>query len=652
MKKFILGGIGGAMLLAAPPLWAQSILDYPEGGVVLGHGWDTNRASKTPDVCVVFQEASSQASGGQQVSSEASQASDRYTLSKSLDISAEVQVKSWLGTKYDAKSDFSSKVSIDESSLLVTELVMVYNGEKFAAPAALNTAAFTAAIHSQPQTARNPIEVQKALRIDPRAVFQHYAPIIQPALASAKTVRQKHQALGAALASVYKTSASTGASLRLTDEMANLSKSNPVEFRRRCGDGFVGAISEGGQLASTYSFNSASKSQQDNIAATLGVSGGIIGSYSGSARVSTTIKQNKLDQNLSIKYFAQGGSGDPIPAKLEEIESRVNGFAASVAQHPYQYRIFIYDYKDYTSNYSGGPIAETTNFEKVAWEYAKAKQLFDTVSGIIQDVNKFNNGELPPNSYLFGRWAHNINDLQKVQETAQQRLSKMRTAADTCAKDAKNCTLPSPPEFDDLSLRAVFPLPMAKRDQASVANAVFGTDLAYANEVVNFWLKRPNAQRCRISQDPLYCKLDSAFNSIVSQVKVGQARVSLQTENGSCLQAKGGDFAFQEGACPTLYKNDRSLYFYYTDARQDIRRDDDWSKCLGYPTNPMRMVWAPVFEKCSSKSFDPKWRIVPTKDGKLNFLRPATKKCLYLGPGEKDCESSLKFNIHSVVPVI
>ncbi|HSV29165.1 MAG TPA: hypothetical protein VLL76_06390 [Candidatus Omnitrophota bacterium] len=643
-RNSILCGTACAALLAAASAVAQvpqppRVIDYPQEGVQLGTGWHSQTASKTSSICVVFQEAHSQI--GQQVVFDKAQVSDRYSLARSIDVSAEWHLKAGIlaSKTVDAKAHYASKTRIDESSLVVTELVTVDNGYAYAAPAAVESQKFGAALQGQSPMAHDPAKTQRALGIDPRMVDAHAGQTLSAHIATAKSAKQRHNALGTGLNELYKAGGSTASSVRLTDDMAALLKSNPGEFRRLCGDGFVAGIKQGGELAATYTFHTYSKSQQDDISAKLGFKvNGIVSDYSGSVSVSRSIRQNNLNQKLSIDYFQQGGSGEPIPVTLDAIDAAVTSFAGAVKTAPFNYKIVIVDYGTLPGG-GGTLMADMSSFDKVTWEYAKAEQTYQTASDLLEAVYTLEGAKWPQKAYLFGRWGYDKTDLQKVQANALTRLNQMKGLAQNCA--AGNCTAPD--VWDDLAARIVFPLPipdynLTGSDQVELVRTLVGDPAWYTRQVTDYWIRRANSQRCQFDRDPLFCKPDLAFNNVPDLIKTARPRLSLLFWQ-NCFGNSGGSVVYK--SC----SNDPTAKDVFYNELGQLQGDTNRNLCL--TEDDKRHV---SFRSCSEKGRN-RWSFVQGRDGELYFKNSDTNLCIseyettICGVAPKPIRDAYKFKI-------
>lgn len=631
---------GMAVLAQSPEMvFAQSlpskprVLAYPGGAggipTPLGIGWNSDTVSATPSICIVFQEATSQDSDA--VYSTRTVVSDKFTHSQAINVSADVQVKGIAGVSVDAKTTYSNSTEISGSELTVVDHMTVDRGVRYAAPATVgNVAQFTSQVQTQSAANRDPSQIQRALNIDTSAVHQRFAgALATPTVTHARTQRERAMSFATALQHIstqggtaaIRTNNATAASrpselsqplpagiarlagvttggsipsdsfaatVRLTDDMAQLATSNPIEFRRRCGDGYVASISQGGELAITYRIAASSVQRQQEIASSLGVSysGGVV-SGSANVSVSTTLKNMNESGHTSITMYRSGGSGQPVATTLDQIDALVSGFPAAVQSAPRNYLITVIDYRtlpNYSSTAAG--MKEITGYELLAWEYGKAAAVHAAATDILADYQSAQSGQ--PAKYLFGR-SGTLDGVRQAQAAATARLTAIRAVAQSCMTGG-SCAVSG--TFDDYALRAAFPLPILSANVGSVAQALWSADSAYRAAVVSQWIDGPNAIRCLARPgDPAFCADDSALQTSRSRVPVTTAWFMLElTGNpGTCLRVPPRPNGWAtSGPCPGGTGDPTYLFRYDQDS--GVLRPQSWQSDTAAAFMPARWL--------------------------------------------------------------
>lgn len=105
-------------------------VDYPDGGVELGQGWESTAGQKTNASCIDFTEAKDLA---QDKTLDLKEVTDKSSLMNQLDVSAEAQVKGIAGSA-SAKVKFVSSTKVDEEQSNFSVHARVLNGANFVGP--------------------------------------------------------------------------------------------------------------------------------------------------------------------------------------------------------------------------------------------------------------------------------------------------------------------------------------------------------------------------------------------------------------------------------------------------------------------------------------------------------------------------------------
>jgi hypothetical protein len=106
-------------------------VDYPESGVQLANGWDSRSDEKTSSPCIDFTEFHDTASSK---SLDLKEITNKSSMMKSLDVSAEVQVKAIGGGGGSAKTKFATSSNVNEEQSNFTVHAVVANGADYVAP--------------------------------------------------------------------------------------------------------------------------------------------------------------------------------------------------------------------------------------------------------------------------------------------------------------------------------------------------------------------------------------------------------------------------------------------------------------------------------------------------------------------------------------
>lgn len=658
MKRPVTGCIITVVAFAsASPAWADG---KPNTYSMLKHelvtpasGFDTKSVSPKPATCIEYDLADTRG-GAQDVKMFKTMISDQYSMAEALDISADVQVKS-INTEVNAQTSYVQKTNIEGSSLSLAEFVKIEQGmvavDQKKSNVELPSLAAQMSKQAPAASLEDRLKLQARAGNDPHQAGQALQASLNLHRSQAPTMKARSAATASTMAGAAK-------SIRLTDEAAALSRSNPTEFRRICGDGYVASISYGGTLAFTYTFLTQSKSEQTNIAGKLNVSyGSPTVSASGSLAMSDEVKKASDQKRLAITYMSSGGSGTPIPTTFEQVDGVVSGFAAAVKEAPAAYEFTVVPYSNLPNFEGAGTMAGTDRFMNVAWEYSKARNLKDTADRIIADYNDRVNGTgRTDNKYLWARWGFGINELQKVQAAAGGRLTQLKTTAEACL--ASNATTCSVDPFDDNQWRVFFPLPYDDGNMGAMAVAIWGDSSKYAAQVVDYWIKQPNNMYCGLSSD--FCKLDQELSVYERRVVSRPAVAALKVRGTDrCLIGKMDGLVVTD-SCPTN-ANQKERFFSYDTAKAQLSTQAAKGGCLSVNRMnlPGKTMTQAKFGTCNQTAGANTWTIFSTDDkGGLYFSSNAPEysgQCLdYSGglPGVSSrCDGALVFTFHRVEPL-
>ncbi|RZU35618.1 hypothetical protein [Edaphobacter modestus] len=109
------------------PRMFKSDVSFPNGGVLLGNGWDSVRSSAAPAICVDFEEAEIT---GQSSYAQVDYLRDRAALDKALNLDASLHVGG-IGSSLNAKANYVQKIHLSSDSLHFTVEAKVENGVKY-----------------------------------------------------------------------------------------------------------------------------------------------------------------------------------------------------------------------------------------------------------------------------------------------------------------------------------------------------------------------------------------------------------------------------------------------------------------------------------------------------------------------------------------
>lgn len=258
-------------------------VNYPESGVDLGWGWDSEEGVPRPSVCIEFSIAEDK---GQTKYMTIREVSDSHELMQSMNMSAAASIKT-VAYSASGKANFAKNVKINSFSSTFLLNASVDNGVRYAAPLA----------EGGQGAVRNADDVQLA----PDA-----------------------------------------GSIRLTKQALRLAQRPDLDdFLETCGDSFVAALYGGANLLAVLTVASTSRTDQETASTSFTGSG-----WGANVKLAASGDKNSKVQNdsLSMQFFQTGGRRDAIPAGKEDFIARLDDLSAQAADSPAIYRVSLLPY--------------------------------------------------------------------------------------------------------------------------------------------------------------------------------------------------------------------------------------------------------------------------------------------------------------------
>lgn len=720
----LLASSGFAACMMAGHAMADDVLrgpiEYPQkSGVQIGQGWNSQTVQSKDANCITQFHVIPNTS--QTVTAQMKMVTDQSTLSDALSIGADAQVSSIAGYSAGVKMEFAKSQKIDSSFLSVAQLVQVDNGWSYAAPVpAEQQAAVAKAMRGKPSmqgSARTPTSAEVALQlkvpVEPtQKAHARFFDIVNQARTPAERTRAKMLALAyidyAHAAGLPLDRAPKPTSLNspappplpknrlakpprasgpqqaatpsdtptgeivLTDYYAKLSGTNPDEFLKRCGDSFVYSVNQGGELAIRYTFMTRSSDEQQSISAAVTGSASAGGNtVSVSADFKTSTAAYKSSGQLMLDSAIVGGSGLAPAKDLDGINALVSGFPAAAQANPANFSITVKDYST-LSNYGGSnKMAPLTNLEKLAWEFGKADSLLTTTLAMTADIDKQAGGQ--DGSYVLTRWGgkrSGAGGLEELKGTLSARRDNLKSQAQQClaAKDPNsNVCLPSnPAQMDDLSPRTNFPLPLQAGRAADMLNAVYGDNATYQGLAYDYWIARPNTQRCAANRDSLFCRRDdlSGLTAYIRALDPAVATLSVQGQNNLCWNALNDSGRMFMQPCPLnassvqsnslfAYEKKPNGYYHLTTIVPDVGK-----QCVSALRDDTNDIWVAAVAcdtpRAGARAIGQEWALSPSLDGQ-SFQVVSTNasfinQCVFIwtdgnSTGLSNCGNGTRFRI-------
>jgi len=281
------------------------IYPYPQGGALIGQGWDTFNNAGTTGSCVKVDAAKLEQSS---FSLEVQQVLSSYSLLRTVQASVSASYKGGGGSVSGSVSKSSSRqIKTDDQNVL-------FNYES------LDGSTFAVA----------PGAVQDDLvSSEPKLKMLTSAPNVNDRIVRQLLEQPTHFG---------------GSTIQLTPEALDL-LDDPLAFRRVCGEGFVAAIHRGVRIQVLLTQSGASTDERNSLSASLSASGY---GASGRASYSTSKAEVTSSDKLGYRVFQEGGiPTKPVAITVREKVFDVNSILPTADQllsNPTAFRVVVVPY--------------------------------------------------------------------------------------------------------------------------------------------------------------------------------------------------------------------------------------------------------------------------------------------------------------------
>ncbi|MCU7850816.1 MAG: hypothetical protein KZQ80_01240 [Candidatus Thiodiazotropha sp. (ex Monitilora ramsayi)] len=419
-------------------------VDYPETGVDIGWGWDSEQGTPRPSVCIEFSVDEDQ---GQTKYMTISEVSDSYELMKSMKVSAAASVKTAIySASGSAEFASNSKVSGFSSNFLLT--ASVDNGVRYATPMATNSKA---------------------------------------------KVRDPDKA---------KDFPDTG-EIRLTPEALRLAKQRSLDaFFNRCGDSFVAALYGGARLHSVITVEARSRQDQQSTSAHFTGSGwGANVKASASGKSDAKVNSNKM----SMRFFQTGGRKDKIPATKEDLVAKLDTLTTEAGDYPTYYRVSLMPYTA-LANWPDKPIElATKELDQLAAYFGSYNSLYQDMEYLLEHHDEFQ-ALNPTNNTFEALGTSHIESLRLIQDQVHHTLSRLRDDAIACSDPEQECHFDETRYLPPYAYRIQLPLPAPAIANCSCTapckcpvTIVPGDSDKNREAITDYHVRGPAKNRCKIS---------------------------------------------------------------------------------------------------------------------------------------------------------
>lgn len=459
-------------------------VNYPESGVDIGWGWDTEAGVPRPTVCVEFSIAEDK---GQTKYMTITEVSDSRELMQSMNISAAASVKT-IAYQASGKANFATNTRINSFSSNFVLNASVDNGVRYAAP--------------REAGARPVVRNAEDQQVIPDAGSIHL----------------------------------TGAALRLAQQR------DLDAFLDTCGDSFVAALYGGANLTAVLTVAETSREQQQKIATEFTGSG-----WGAKVRAAASAEgeDNEMSSKLSMRFYQTGGRKDAIPATKADFVKKLDSLSTDAGEFPATYRVSLLPYTA-LANWPARDIELSTDEqEQLAHYWAAYAAIYSDIQYILDQPGDFQ--QLTAAQAFAAVDVKALQALQDEVHAGMRRLrdAALRCAEPDPGPE-EVCSFDERAYLDPLAYRIRMPVPVAADSPVDAACAcrrlpstASGADAARV--VADYYVRDPNRSDCR--NNPLAATCLSNAEIDRWQARVGRRLVALPDSSAATrlrkIQAAG-----------------------------------------------------------------------------------------------------------------
>jgi hypothetical protein len=372
-------------------------VNYPETGVDVGWGWDSEEGIPQPNVCIEY---SIEEDKGQTKYMTMTEVTDTREVMQSMNVSAAASVKS-IAYKASGGAKFAKNSKINSSNSNFVLNVSVDNGVRYATPLKAGS--------------RGEI-------IDPQT-------------------RKSQPDAGA---------------IRLTPKALGLAQQRDLtHFLNFCGDAYVAALYGGARLTAVITVTNSNKEEKKSASSHFSGSGWGA-NVKASASGATDAKITK--DRVSMRFHQSGGRDDAIPASKEELVDRLGDITRLASDYPAYYRVTLMPYTA-LSNWPDKEIElDLSELDQLAGLWAQYDAIYEDLEKILEsplsDYKKLDSS----NNYV-AMEDKDIKRLRALQDQVQLVLRQLRDEAIRCSEPEEPCEFNEDSYLSPYAYRIQMPLP-------------------------------------------------------------------------------------------------------------------------------------------------------------------------------------------------
>ncbi|MES9975610.1 MAG: hypothetical protein ABW094_15240 [Candidatus Thiodiazotropha sp.] len=460
-------------------------VNYPETGVDVGWGWDSDEGLPQPNVCIEY---SIEEDKGQTKYMTMTEVSDSRQLMQSMNISAAASVKT-IAYKASGSAKFAKNTKINSFSSNFVLNVSVDNGVRYATPLLPGS--------------RGEIKDPETRKTLPDA-----------------------------------------GSIRLTSEALRLAKKRDLTaFLNYCGDSYVAALYGGARLTAVITVKTSSKKESQEASASFSGSGwGVNVKASANGKKVGSIES----KNVSMRFYQSGGRKDRIPASKEDLLTKLDTITTEASDYPAYYRVTLMPYSALANWPERTITLDLSELDQLADYWAAYLKLYEDIEHILDQSDKFQalNGE----GLLFPLSSDEdaIKQLESLQDLVLADLSRLRDDALQCSMPEDDCSFREERYLSPYAYRIQMPLPMditeANKQCPCADTGPKGEKAKNAARLVDYYIRNPVKQLCLGNPVDPGCLSNAAID--LWEKRVGKRLIELPDDETA---AKLNNFIINRG---------------------------------------------------------------------------------------------------------
>ncbi|TBA03107.1 hypothetical protein [Rhizobium ruizarguesonis] len=316
------------------------------------------------------------------------------------------------------------------------------------------------------------------------------------------------------------------AGVRLSDLALRILTTNGTvdRFRAACGDGFVAAIGTGADLYLLYHFTHLDTDTRVKITTSMEAGGGVSGLFDAGGSFGSTMNFTDLisKDRLGIYYVQNGGKIASLPAKVEDVASRVAALPTEALDHGRPLYVVVLPYSVLYNWPADQNLSGNGDIRRSLIRYNQRLQtLFSELQVIISDFRK--NRVLTDKFEYVHDVTHGLRavDYSKLNDDLLGEIARVENAirmfdiscvvhnrkasASQCKSEVASFV--EGISFDDYRYAIQLPIP---------TNVISPDDLAFIRDgtkeiderkyrlsmiIYKHWVERPNEQRCALFRE-------------------------------------------------------------------------------------------------------------------------------------------------------